>query len=456
MDIQHSALGEALTSDDHTHDIVPLSERRSPLMLGLLWITMVTGFPMVLAGFEWFKHGLTITQVLICAVLSNIVLLAYSIPACHLGAIGGQTYALMSRSIFGRVGSVIVSIKVAFIAVAWYGLIAYLLASGLKGIFPIPIDIVWLSFILGILMSVNNLFGFTGVANFASYLAAPVLIFWIAATFLKAGSSMPMSVFSAPATVPMPHALTLVSALIMGNGAWGNEADYWRYAKPRLANTVAPLVVAIAIGQIIFPITGWLLARETGITDYEAASGLMIRYAFGGAALFAALILVVTYYGLNDANLYAAINGIANLKRWPRTKLTLAITIIGAVAAAILSLDPNSFEKVCSLSCTVLPCATMVMIAEWFCASRAKNSEPFYTRVPEFSELPTIRWPAVIALLSGCLVGIVTAGIIPGLEAFYVGICSLQAWITTVVVYMILRPFGKHPGSDETVKPPGA
>ena len=32
--------------------VVPLSDRRGPATLGLLWVTMVTGFPTVLIGFE--------------------------------------------------------------------------------------------------------------------------------------------------------------------------------------------------------------------------------------------------------------------------------------------------------------------------------------------------------------------------------------------------------------------
>ncbi|MBX9693110.1 MAG: cytosine permease [Cyanobacteria bacterium] len=442
MDIlgTQNKLGEAINSEDHTTDVVPLSERRGPITLGLLWITMVTGFPAVLAGFTWYQHGLTLTQVLGCALLSNLILMGYCIPACHLGAVSGQTYALMTRALFGRIGSTVVSLSVSLISLFWYGLAAVLLAEGLNGVFGLHMDTMWLSVILAFIMAVNNFFGFSGVANFAGFFAAPVLIAWIGLTFFKAVTETPAASFSAPEQVGFSHAITIVSALVIGNTAWGNEADYWRYSKPKLSFTVVPLVISVAIGQIVFPVTGWMLARKTGITDFDQASGLMTRYALGDAAILAAIVLVVTYWGLNDANLYAAINGIANLRKFSRKKLTFVLTVIGAIAAALLSKDPRSLETVCSLSSVMLPCASVVMLCEWFISWR-KRTQPFFATVQPLSELPAMRWPAMISFVVGSCIGIATAGIIPNTESLHVGVSALQAWLTTFVVYVSLRPF---------------
>jgi purine-cytosine permease-like protein len=455
LDLKHSKLGEALNTDDHTTDAAPHSERRGPITLGLLWITMVTGFPSVLAGFTWYKYGLTLSQVLMASLLSNLILLAYCLPACHLATISGQTYALMSRSLFGRLGSLFISANVTWISLAWYGLAAVLLANGLKGVFSIPLDTMWLAVLLAVIMSVNNLFGFSGVANFAGYLAAPVLIVWIGMTFFKAALNTPPAALCAGQQVDLSQSITIVSALIIGNGAWGNEADYWRYARPRLLYTLIPLLVTIAIGQIVFPVTGWMLARETGITDFETASGLMTHYAFGGASLVAAIVLIVTYWGLNDANLYAAINGAANVRKFCRRRLTIGLTIVGALSAAVLSHNPRSLETVCSISSDVLPCATIIMMVEWFYAVKERHRNPFYLRVPSFAELPAVRWSAVLAFIAGSTVGIATAGIVPGLEFLHAGVAPLQAWLVTLLVYTALRPLDhpSHGTAPEDLEP---
>ena len=62
-----------------------------------------------------------------------------------------------------------------------------------------------------------------------------------------------------------------------------------------------------------------------------------------------------------------------------------------------------------------------------------------FSSVPNFSDLPAFRWPALIALLSGLTIGIATSGLISSLEYLHIGICPLQAWLTSMVVYAILR-----------------
>lgn len=434
---QHSV--SAPENQDYVADVVPLDKRRGPVTLGLLWVTMVTGFPSVLAGFDWYREGFTLGQSITCCLISCAILLAYTIPACQLGARSGQTYSLLSRSLFGQLGSRLVSFNVAWISVGWYALTAYLLADALKGLYPIPIDTALFSALLAVAMAFNNLFGFSGVANFAGYLAAPVLILWVLAAFVKASFACPTSAVFAPAHVPWPHALTLVSAFVIGYGAWGNEADFWRFSRPKLVFTILPLLGSIFVGQIIFPLTGWIMAHNTGITDYAAASALMTRYTFGGMSGIAALVLVVTYCALNDANLYAAINGVENLREFPRKRLVLLITALSALIAALMSRSADSFQAVASLSSTVLPCATVIMLAEWYLLTFLTGKKPDFSRVVPFEELPQARWSAIIALFAGSLVGLCTAGIVPGLQQYQIGVCSLQAWLTSLVVYLAIR-----------------
>ncbi len=440
MDLHVKAdLAAAVESQDYTNAVVPRSERRGPVMLCLLWLTMVTGFPSVLAGVDWFRQGLTLSQVLICAAISIGILMVYSVPACYLGADSGQTFPLLSRKLFGKAGSALVSLNAAWISVLWYGLTAYFLANGLIGIFHLPIDLMCLSAILAFVMSFNNLFGFAGVANFAGYLAAPVLILWVFTTFFKAAAVCPPAIWNAPPKVGFAHALTSVSAFLIGYAAWGNEPDFWRYSKPKMTNTVIPLVVSLLIGALVFPLAGWMIAYLTGITDYAKATSYMTGYAFGGVSILAALVLFVTYCAQNDANLYTAINGVANLKTVQRKKLAFALTAFSAVCAAFLSRGSNSFEDVASLSATVLPCPTVVMIAEWYIIARITRTRADFSTIENFASLPNICWGPVIAVCSGSLVGLLTSGVLPFLQNWRVGVCSLQAWATTFLIYMIWR-----------------
>ncbi len=432
--MQHSSEGR-----DHATDPVPLSERRGPVTLGLLWVTMVTGFPTVLIGFEWYKSGLTLPQVLQGVLLSCLFLLAYGIPATLLGSKSGQTYCLLSRSIFGRWGSRLISFNLIWINIGWYGLNANWLAEGLKGIYHLDIPTMWLAMVLAVAMAFNNYFGFSGIANFARYLAAPMLIAWVGFTFFKAAGACPATVWTMTPHHSFPQALTMVSTFVIGFGVWGNEADFWRYGKPKALLSAIPLFAAIVLGQIIFPVTGWMMAYMTGITEIGAASNLMNQYAFGGLSILSAAVLVVSYFAVNDSGLYGAINGIENLRELPRRGVVAGLTIGGAVAAGWLTTLPRAFELVSTLSSIFLPAATVIMMAEFFWLSKRNDAQSNFSEVPDFSELPVWRWRAVVSLVAGCTVGLLTCGLIPGLEHLHVGIFSLQSWLTCTGVYIFLR-----------------
>ena len=425
--------------DDHSNEVVPLKERRGPATLGLLWLTMVCGFPSVLAGFEWFKAGLTMTQTLQTVALSCLLLMAYMLPSCYLGAKSGMTYSLLSRQIFGSWGSRLVSANLVWVSIAWYGLTATFLATALKDLYHLSAPMWLLGAGLAVLMGFNNYFGFSGIANFARYFAAPVMMAWVGFTFFKVSGSCPSNVWTVSPTVPFPQALALVSSFIVGYSVWGNEADYWRYGKPSKMLTTLPLASSLLVGQFIFPVTGWMLARVTGVVDADAATNLMTTYSFGGITILSALVLSVSYFATNDSSLYGTINGIQNIHHFPRRKTVTVLTILGAATAALLPNATVAFEAIAGISSFFLPCATVVMLVEYLCFCRTQDELDKFHTVKAMEDLPAVNRAAVIALLAGYVVGITTCGVIPLFEKLHVGLCSLQSWLTCAIIYFVLR-----------------
>ncbi|HNH73356.1 MAG TPA: cytosine permease [Candidatus Obscuribacter sp.] len=423
---------------EHQFGVVPLAERRGSLTMGLLWITMVTAFPGVLIGFDWCKQGFDVKQVLTCTLLSCLLLLCYSIPAGMLGACTGQNYTMLSRSVFGSLGARLVAFNLIWVFVSFYGLAALFLAEGLVGLFHLNVPLMWLAAVLAGLMACNNFFGFKGVANFARFVAAPVLIAWVFYSFTKAIGICPQTILAETSPKGFGTALTSISGFIIGFAVWGNECDYWRFGKPKTLTCAVPLVVALVIGQIIFPLTGFMLAKGTGITEYGAATAFMNQFSFGGFALAGALVLIASYFAVNDSNLFGSVQACAQLKNWSPRRWVAILAGVGTVVAAWLSVSgaARALESITSLNCVLLPTATVIMMVEWFLCRRLFKHEVFapLDRAPR-----NLRWPAIVALVAGASVGILTAGIIPGLESFHVGICSLQAWLTGIVIYVPLR-----------------
>ena len=430
---------------------IPASERRSPLTMGLVWLTMVTSFPTVLIGFEWHRQGISLSQVVICSITSCLILLAYAVPASQLGARTGLGFCALSRVVFGRWGTLLITANLLWMFITFYGMTAVLMAEAVNSFLHLDISILWMAIGFAFLMAFNNFFGFSGVANFARFFAAPALIAWVGYTFFKAAvaSDVLSGVASNPQSIPHPqsimYALTTTSSFIIGFAVWGNEMDYWRFSKVGSLKAALALAAALLIGLVIFPVAGWLVAHSSGITDSAAATSFMNSYSFGGLAIIGLIVLFAAYFASNDSNLFgttAAFKSIWSIK--PRLAVSL-LALCGAITAAFLSTTDSikALEVIAALNCVVMPTPTVIMLTEWFLRSKVFGRSMNFSSVPDFSDLPAFRlafhWPALIALLSGLTVGIATSGLISSLEYLHIGICPLQAWLTSMVVYAILR-----------------
>ncbi len=84
-------------------------------------MTLYAGFSFMALGAQLYTYGYGLGRLIEVVAVSALVYLLYAIPAAYLGAWRGQTHALMSRSIFGRVGSWLVSLLVLITPLSWVG-----------------------------------------------------------------------------------------------------------------------------------------------------------------------------------------------------------------------------------------------------------------------------------------------------------------------------------------------
>jgi purine-cytosine permease-like protein len=298
-----------------------------------------------------------------------------------------------------------------------------------------------LAAILSLLTAFNNFFGFSGVANFARFVAAPLLIAVIAYTFCHAAPTLSVSIFTAVPHHSFTGALTAISGFVIGFAVWGNEPDYWRYGKPGKWSAAVPLAAALAVGEILFPITGWMVAHLSGVTEYGAATNFINVFAFGGMPIVAAIVLSASYSACNDANMYGMINAVENFKKIPHRRVCAVLAVLCGAIAAWLSTSGASkaLESITSLNCVFLPTVTVIMIVEFFLVRPFLRQKVKFDAAADLGDLLQTSWAAFAALFAGCLVGVLTSGVIPGIESMHVGICSIQAWLTAAGTYIPLR-----------------
>src|SRR3954453_20172928 len=154
-----------------TFGVVPLSRRRSRYHFVALWVTLAAGFTYLFLGFQFHDAGYSLARSAVAGALGGLCYVAYAIPAAYLGSRTGQTHALLTRSVFGKVGSVLVSLLLIVVAAGWTAFAFNLLATLYDGLFGWG-PVVAMSVLLAVLGITNNLFGFTGITAFARYLVA--------------------------------------------------------------------------------------------------------------------------------------------------------------------------------------------------------------------------------------------------------------------------------------------
>jgi len=121
---ERATLDESVKHDYSTSDtgIVPLDRRRPMWHFMGLWTTFVAGFSYMFLGFELHDGGHSLAATIGITAFGYALYIAYAMVGSYLGSRTGQTHALLTRSIFGLIGSWIVS---AFILIAPLGWVAY-------------------------------------------------------------------------------------------------------------------------------------------------------------------------------------------------------------------------------------------------------------------------------------------------------------------------------------------
>src|SRR6266487_3083725 len=366
---ERATLDESVKHDYSTSDtgIVPLDRRRPMWHFMGLWTTFVAGFSYMFLGYELY--------------------IGYAMVGSYLGARTGQTHALLTRSIFGLVGSWIVSAFILIAPLGWVAFQANLMITLWDGFYSWG-HIFTLTLLFAGLMILNNLLGFTGISVFARYLVTPLLILWGIYLVIKAAVSDGGHLGGTPPGPGFPFWVAVVA--VIGFAMWGNEPDFWRFGKPRFA---WPLPTYLFAGAwfVLFTVAGWMMAQLSHGTSDTAIFRFTVDYSLFGAFWLAWIIATVSQFAINDGNYYESVNAGQNLiggwRRWQRPLTCVVVAAGGALAAYLVNYHYlNGWFKVAGFLAVSVPCATVIMCVDHFLVPRLfKISRPL-TSVPAWNE----------------------------------------------------------------------
>lgn len=427
-----------------SHDgIVPLSVRRGTWTHHVpLWVTLYAGFSYMALGSELYAYGYGLGELLKVVLVSTICYLAYATPAAYLGAWRGQTHALLSRSIFGLVGSWLVSALVLVTPLAWVGFQSSTLASIWSGLYGWS-GVTTIGIVIAVLGITNNVFGFTGITAFARWVAAPLTVLWVAWMVIKGLTATSSGVLHSHAHVAAATPFVVGIIIAIGFATYGNEPDLFRYAKPRWRSVVPPLAVGLFVGQILFPVAGWILAARVHSGDFGKSVAGAVSFSLFGVTILAFLLATATQIAVNDANYYESLNAGQNLlggwSRWRRIYTCLIIAAGGGFMAWWVPQSLNNFYRAVTFLAVTVPTATVIMYTDQLILPRLLKIVRRLDRVPSWNQAAFANWPAIVALVVAILFGSYGSGILPGQSGSPKsgwGIVPVEAWLLGGALYL--------------------
>src|SRR2546421_10315400 len=105
---------------DYTEAVVPPHAKRSNFRVFLVFMSMQLVFGAVLVGYNARFQNLTLGQLILAMAVAAATMTVYCIGSANVGAVVGQTHAVTTRSIFGRIGSAIVSLLLGVDGMGFY------------------------------------------------------------------------------------------------------------------------------------------------------------------------------------------------------------------------------------------------------------------------------------------------------------------------------------------------
>jgi purine-cytosine permease-like protein len=436
--------------------IVPLSERKPWFHFASLWLTLESGFTYILPGIALHAAGLSLAKSAMYLLLGMAIYLAYGMAAAHIGARSGQTVTLLSRSILGSAGSGIVSLFLIITQTGWAGFQAYFTVDLLNGLFGWGLaknTVMAFGCLASVLMVINNVVGFHGIASFARKIVTPILLAWTFYLLFKGIISDGSLLKGTPETT---SALGIgpAMALIIGTAIWGAEADIWRYSKPEPKTYAASYGFAFGAGVVVSGLCGWIAAQIVLSGDAKADTGLsgllpwMTKYSLFDAKWLMLIVVLVVQVSLNDGNYYESINALQNvfsgIKGWTRRYSCALVAVLGVIATLYVNSGSNieGFSKIATFGAIGAPCATVIMAVDHFLLPRIFGISRPLVRVPSWAESGRINVPGVVALLVAVAYGIVTTGVFsggaPGWYWSSWGVAALETWLLAAVLYIVL------------------
>lgn len=387
---------EKMNDSEFTQSSVPASQKKNFWEICVVWI----GYVFVVTGMQVGGTMGTSTDfatLLKALAVGSVVLLVLGTFMGLIALKTGNTFGMLCRYAFGKIGSNVISLMIVVTLIGWFSVDAYMIGQASNALFP-ALPIIPIAIVAGIAMTATALFGMKWMSKLSDIAVPLVLIFGIISIVLSVKSTGGLTgLFAIQPKNPLSFN-TLVS-LSIGSfvcGAVSFTPDVLRFAKNK-KQTLIIMFLAMMIANPLMIILGAVGSIATGYSDITfvlAAQGLLAP---------AFIVMILNIWSTAQGCVYSGSLSLANTFRIDRKVLVIGFGLAGTIGAVIGFY--NYFGTFINFLATTIPALGGVFIADYLVKYRKG-----YPSL-DGDDIPAVNWGAFIAWGLGIATNYVHFGI---------------------------------------------
>lgn len=387
---------EKMNDSEFTQSSVPASQKKNFWEICVVWI----GYVFVVTGMQVGGTMGTSTDfatLLKALAVGSVVLLVLGTFMGLIALKTGNTFGMLCRYAFGKIGSNIISLMIVVTLIGWFSVDAYMIGQASNALFP-ALPIIPIAIIAGIAMTATALFGMKWMSKLSDIAVPLVLIFGIISIVLSVNSTGGLTGLFAIQPKDPSSFNTLVS-LSIGSfvcGAVSFTPDVLRFAKNK-KQTLIIMFLAMMIANPLMIILGAVGSIATGYSDITfvlAAQGLLAP---------AFIVMILNIWSTAQGCVYSGSLSLANTFRIDRKILVIGFGLAGTIGAVIGFY--NYFGTFINFLATTIPALGGVFIADYLVKYRKG-----YPSL-DGDDIPVVNWGAFVAWGLGIATNYVHFGI---------------------------------------------
>jgi cytosine permease len=404
--------------EDYANAPVPESRTVGGWRVALI----LTGFSISLPSFlgsAQIASALGMRGAALVALLAGLLLCAMGCFTAWISVRTRLTTYLLVQQSFGRKGASLVNIAIALVHFGWFGVNVSFFGDAMVAATREVLGVSgpFAAFVImgSALMAITTIFGFRALDRLA-LIAVPVLAAILSMVLIMAIKRYGVQTAADP-TPPEPMSFGIALSALIGSNMLTVAAmpDLTRYIRSARESVIG-MILSFPVATPLLALAAAVPVLATGEVDIMK---LTVSFGLGVPAL---LVLILSTWTLNAANLYSAsLSLTATFPKVAQWRFTLLAGALGSLLALAGILD--SFVSFLLLLGAIIPPIAAIYVIDALCSRVTQTA---------------VHWPAIVTWVVSASIalfansGVFTLTTVPALDATLAAVVIYGVWMQRV------------------------